>query len=241
LPAIILAFSISKGHSRTDTIVKTSLALGLPLLICFVMWVYVKHQSIGLTAFNSVMHSTNNALSAYLAGLHFNSMGEQIYLLNEDSVETVASLLMNIVPAAFIVCCNIVAFLANNLILTLYKINNLMAHVSTNAKRFKLSTVSAIIFILAYTAILLFSNDFDTLFWAVVAQNIYLILLAPFAYVGTIAIISRIVSFERRKKNLLFLLIAGVFLFAPVMLIITAYVGVFHTLFNNRKRTKIEK
>ncbi len=241
LPAIILAFSLKHGRSRADTIVRTSLAIALPLIICFVLWVYVKQGSIYFSAFNSIMHSTNDSLAAYLAQLHFSSMGEDIYIFNKDAVETVSSLLMNIIPAVFIVCCNLIAFFSNVLFLTLYKINKLMTHLSIDAKRFKLSTVSAVIFIGAYIAILLFSNDYSTLFWAVVAQNVYLVLLAPFAYVGMIVTISKIVTMERRKKSFLFILIAAVFLFAPVMIIVAAYIGIFHTIFSNRKKNKESK
>jgi len=117
----------------------------------------------------------------------------------------------------------------------------LMPLISGEARKFELSSVSAFIFIVAYVFILLFSNDMKTLFFAVIAENFYLILLFPFAYVGTIAIVGKIMTIQRKRKSLMLLFAMFAVLFMSVAVIIAAYVGVFYTILANRKMRNISK
>ena len=239
--AVMLAICIFGGKPRISTVVKISAMLATTSLACFLLWAFIKYSSLSLSTFESIININYERLTAYLAQLSLSSMEETVYVFENETAASLAALVINVIPAIFIICCNLTAFFAHLLFMSLYKINNLMPLISGEARKFELSSVSAFIFIVAYVFILLFSNDMKTLFFAVIAENFYLILLFPFAYVGTIAIVGKIMTIQRKRKSLMLLFAMFAVLFMSVAVIIAAYVGVFYTILANRKMRNISK
>ena len=172
---LILAFCLSKGVSRVATICAVSFGLLLPLAALFLAWLFLKHGGNV-----SVIPSAIEHARTLFAGMVKESI-EQLEMLEITSditeLSTVAvSLVFNLLPAIIISSVNLISFFIQSFTASIVSVTEKDKDKLDALNEFKMSTVSAVVFIGFLILYAVFSDEAEAML-ATAALNVIIILV----------------------------------------------------------------
>lgn len=223
-PMIVLALTTrasadkEDGPTRTGVICATSLALGVSLGGIILLSLIRHYDTTNLT---TILDNTRKAAMDYMLSMDFSEVltAEQLELLEElfsyENIKNAVNSLFNLLPALFSVAVMILVTFCQSFLFSSLKAFGFGSSVTPRVKEFRMSTVSCVVFLLAYAAVWLDQSVVSSLAGTVV-QNIYILLLPGLALAGTIRTTAAIARKGPRGMGCLFYLI----ILIPCMLVI---------------------
>lgn len=228
--AAALIFSRRRKLERTPSILIISAALGICSLCYIAVDIYLSESALTLSAassyYNSIIAELTDAFTAYG--------------VTDDIVASMVEFLLMFSPSIVICMLTITGYLvcgAYTLICRIFRVEE--KYLPRCPWPFKLSSVSAYIFIAAYVASILFSGENATAL-SVTAENLIVILVPPFMLTGVSAAIRNL---RRRSGGMLMtaLIVISIILF---FMFLTAFIfalsvyGVIDTIVENARIRK---
>ena len=193
-PMIVLALTTrasaekEDGPTRTGVICATSLALGVSLggiviLSLIRFW--------GTTDPSVLLDNARKAVMDYMLSMDLSEVltAEQLEVFEElfsyENIKNAVNSLFNLLPALFSVAVMILVALCQNFLFSTLKTHGFGASITPRVKEFRMSTVSCVVFLVAYAAVWLDQSVISSLAGTVV-QNVYILLLPGLALAGTV-------------------------------------------------------
>lgn len=202
-PAIyVFAASFDENSSRTSMITRITSVLTAETVIALLVLLFVKKGSIDADTMNATVNDMLNGIGNSLRELLGNMINEYKALgMDEavlktldpfiDNIDTYIRTIFSISPAILIFMLNIVSFASHQLTLSLFDRTNKKKYINDNTVPFRLSTVSAVVFIIAYLTSFILSFTGETDIISLVCTNIYMILFPGMILTGIFVLLAR--------------------------------------------------
>lgn len=190
-PAIMLALSVKTGASRVASICRISAGIALCFIAVGLGYVFIRNGSVSLDIIDETLEHTRtsviNALTNALVQA-YEAIGYDMSVNDAASVSTtLVTGIFNVLPAIFVICCNITAFFIQSLYVAVMIPYTDDREVIRRSLTFNMSLTSATVFIVAYFMKAVLSAD-STLVYAAAAENISLILEPGLALTALLAV-----------------------------------------------------
>ncbi len=195
--AALLAFATVKGYDRTSAICFAAAGLLLSLAAILLVLIYLQYGNLGRGAivgyFDALRNgmiqtlaSVRNELLAQMSAVVQDDATREAYdrlamMLSDEMLDTLVSLVVNILPAMAVIVCSVIAYEAQGMLNAVYYHSGLRQVVTPASRCFTMSVVSAVIYSLTFILTLLIPT---TSMASAVVQNICLILLPGFCVLG---------------------------------------------------------
>ena len=189
VPAMLaLSFSLRRGWLRVRTICRVTVILAVSAAAVGVAYLLLRK---GVGAFHDISHAISaarNALAECLAAWETGSGDLAGRVVLEGMEVALASALFNILPGVFLAMLLIFSYLVNLICLTLFRTYERTKYLSARVFVVAISLPSSILFLAAYLLQLTVGEyaGVQAQFAAVVAENLYLILLPAMCLAGSI-------------------------------------------------------
>ena len=184
------------GLTRVGVICLTSLCLGITA-IGFGAWFL--HKSLGsldISVIKDFLDALREELIAQIMALHIDTGKEIVYPFEgqETLITNVVAVTFNILPAVFVVICNVAAALSQMVTLSGLTAFGFGESITDHVKAYRISVVSAFVFLASWVVALIANAETSTMV-GTVAENFAIILLPGMALAGFL----RLVQFMARK------------------------------------------
>ena len=236
LPAITMAVALRLKFSRTASIAAVSTAL----LAIFSVLLYFLLAPSGLSVSELVSTLrtgiTSELTSAWNTAASSGLLAEDV---TEQDILPLVNTALRMLPATAIVLVEILAYLACLISITLRTSQFPEEKLPSECRVFRMSSVSAALFLISFALSLLPMGDNDTVgILLVSASNLFVILLPGLALCGAI---STFLSFRKRRAfPPILLILLGVWFFS-ILPTLLAFVGAFNILRSDRLLRKTKK
>ena len=202
-PMVVLALSTrasaerEDGPTRNGVICATSLALGVSMGGMILLSLIRHYGTADLTV---ILDNTRKVTMDRILSIEIpsNLPPETLKLFQEafayENVQNLVNSLFNLLPALFSVAVMFLAAFCQSFLFSSLKSLGFEASLTPRVKEFRMSTVSCVVFLVAYGAVWLDNSVISSLA-GTVAQNVYILLLPGLALAGTI----RMTSLATRK------------------------------------------
>lgn len=222
------------GPTRTGVICATSLALGVSMggMILLSM---IRH--FGTADLTVILDKAREASMDRMLSVEIPSQlpPETQEFLQEtftyENVKNMVNSLFNLMPALFSVTVMLLSAFCQSFLLSSLKSFGFEESLTPRVKEFRMSTISCVVFLVAYAAVWLDNSVVSTLA-GTVAQNVYILLLPGLALAGTIRMTSSAVRKGVRGLGCLFYLVILIPCLLVMVPIIPAILEVIGNLFN---------
>ncbi len=240
-PAIaVMAFATDGKLARINVICRVSVTLVLTSGIALLIYVALSAKTFDLGVIKSAADKLFDAILGHyteeyakLADRFAEYAGAGATLPTAADARIYAAEIFGIIPAIAIITVNVLSFLAYHLEISLLDVSGQKKYLTPRTLSFSMSFVSALTFIVAYFASLLASYARDDTI-ALIAENIYLILLPGFVFTGILVLLGKRVG-GRRHIFWLAAIIVLFFVSTGIALGIAAFIGcsviIFSTIF----------
>lgn len=231
LPAsVVLAVSVRRGAARVGAVCRVSAAFACFVLLFISARMFMKYGLLGFDDIRAYIESLKTYLTELVADRVMNTASVIGYDISRaDALELFGSLItsiFNILPALFIVSCNIAAFAVHSLYVTMLVCIGEDKAITIRALSFRMSVTSAVVFIVAFFVNAFMSSDKNYLV-AASAENIAIVLqpgltVIAFAFINALAARKQISCFGA----LLYVMFFAMFLYIPyAMLSLSSFCG----------------
>ena len=239
-PMIVLALATrasaekEDGPTRTGVICTTSVALGVSLG-GMILLSLIRHY--GTSNLSVILEHARQAVMDYTLSLDLSDVltSEQLEIMQEllsyENVKNAVNSLFNLLPALFAIAVMIPAAGCQSFLFSSLKAFGYGDSVTPQVKAFRMSTISCVVFLVAYAAVWL-DNAVVSSLAGTIAQNIYLLLLPGLALAGTSRATSSLARKGSRGMGCLFYLIILIPCLLVIAPIIPAMLEVIGNLFN---------
>ena len=206
------------GPTRTGVICATSVALGVSLG-GMILLSLIRHY--GTTNLSVILDRTRQATMDYMLSLELpdvltpEQMEAMQELLSYENIKNAVNSLFNLLPALFAIAVMIPAAICQSFLFSSLKAFGYEESITPRVKALRMSTVSCVVFLVAYAAVWLDRSAVSSLA-GTVTQNVYLLLLPGMALAGTSRATSALARKGPRGMGCLFYLI----ILIPCLLII---------------------
>lgn len=227
LPAgILLAFFTMSNSGRTASVCAAASGFVLWLLVLGSVFIFQSRGAISAEIINSFIEEVRASLAESLMSVRA-LMAEQFpataAVLDEATVQNAINELFNILPALFLIVCNVIAFITQSVLLSSCRVMQDRGicpsgvYVTPETRTFTMSAVSAVLFVVCLIAALISRNS-NSAFYTVVT-NLHMILAPGLFIVGFFAFVGRSL-FGRPPRLFPVILLAGFFFFATYFCIL---------------------
>ena len=217
--SVALYLSFQKKQQRVSAVCSMSTTLGVTVALLLLAFIYTSEGSISLDILRTFFDTLREELIVTVSDTLVEASAQlEAVLSTADALSVttaVVTLVFNLFPAIAAILLFIISYVTHSLYISV------ISHTVDNEKdiihaiSFKMSVTSAILFLVAFFAVLILDYEGEGLY-ATVAQNIYIILfpglsLVTFGFIGSIS----------KKKgascltSLLYLAMFGLVLFFP--------------------------
>lgn len=189
VPAMLtLVHSLRRGRLRVRTICRVTVALAVSLAAAGVAYVLLHEGADTFLHFSHAVSAARSALAEHLAAWETGSGDNAGRVVLEGMEVALAGALFNILPGVVLAVLVIFSYLVNLICLTLFRTYERTKYLSTRVFIVAISLPAAVMFLTAYLLLLLVGDraGVQAQFAAVVAENMYLILLPAMCFAGTI-------------------------------------------------------
>lgn len=175
------------GLTRVGVICATSLAFGVTLLAFSAWYLYEALGTLTISALKDLLDSIRQALIEALKSYEI-TQGDTVILSladKEAEVTNAVNSMINTLPATLVVLCNVVAAFSQMIALSGLRAYGFGSSVTDRVKDFRISLVSAVIFLLSWLVALIAvgDNNASTLI-GTVAENFFIVLTPGLALAG---------------------------------------------------------
>ncbi len=235
--AIVLFLAVRKGLSRTATV--ASVATVLVAIAAFVLFltVHLKYGNVTVKFFTDFLTSfRDKMIEKYIDAVKTAGLSH-VMTVDKDVLNAAINLLIRLIPAGVVLIAEIMAYFSGLIAVSMHSVYFPEQPLSHEVLTFRMSSVSAVMFLLSFLAFLLFPTDSNTFgIVSVSAMNLNLILIPGLALCG---ILNFLANLRQRKQislipTLLFL--AVLIFYTAVIPYILAFSGAFAILRTGRKR-----
>lgn len=237
-------YSFKKKQQRVGSVCRISAVLGATVVIYLLAWIYLRDGSITpdmLKSFFTALREGMTAKFAEALTLASSQIAEEAISLTyaTEFSELIMSSLFNLLPAIFVIILFIISYIAHSLYISLMSATEKNSESLINAMIFKMSTTSAVVFIITFLATLILS-ELEYALYATAAQNICII-FQP----GLILIAFAFLSGMTKSKNasclgqLVYFAVIGMLFYIPsIILTIASFAGAVIVILNFFKSRK---
>ena len=228
--ALVAALTLRLKLSRTASIAVVSTALVAALLILLGASVLLHGGSLSPEGLSELISSVKNTMTAELSALSETVAASGLWAeaLSEQDLLPLINSSLRLLPATLIVAIEILAYLGCLITVTLRTSQFPEEKLPAECRIFRMSVISAILFLLCAVLSLLPLGKNDTVgILLISALNLFLILTPGLALCGAVRIW---ISFRRRRSFPPFLLILFCFWFFSAIPMLLAFVGAFAIL-----------
>ena len=235
--AVAMGYSFRKELSSVPRICRISGATVVTLVAGAVIYIIYKYGYISMSLiediFNGIRQNATDILTArineMLNSIYGSAAGDTSSIMSE--IAATANGILNYVPAVIIIFCNVMAFLADRSgIAVCVSTAKLQDRIKPGFTLFRMSVVSAAVFIVAYLTAL-FCGGYSEIV-SVAAGNIALVLEPGLAMIGIATFAARLFG-SRRTGIFTVLMIAAVFVcMTNIMLAVAAFFGAYVIIHN---------
>ena len=224
--AIVLAILMARGVNRVPTVCAVSASLLVMAAIPVALSIYREYGELSSAVLSTLIDAIRTqAIDAYHVSVSLlpeemrSAMTEEVFHSAFDAIVVLS-------PAIAVIVSNLLAFFAHWLTLLICQETGYAKKLSLGTRLFVMSKMSAVVFIVALLIPLLGAGNSDDLrVITVAAENINLMLLPAFLFVGSLSVI----AFFRRQRGCLnfwillavvsLLIYAGSFIIYPLALL----------------------
>ena len=229
--AFVLAFCIGKRTSCVNSVCATSVTLGCSVLIAITVYVFVSGGKIDFSLLRTAADRLYDTMVLRYTE-QFDEMVRRYAELGYDisklgisaaDVKATVATVYGVIPAIFAAAVNAVSYTAHKYSLSLIASSGRSKLVCRKAMFLDMDPVSVAIFLIAYIVMFLTSySNISTV--ALVAENIYLIVLPGFAVMGLAVLLGR----NEKKKKYIIVTVILVFLlinWPSISLAVLSFIG----------------
>lgn len=237
LAGIALGFATMSYKTRISAICLTSFALLFALLAPFLFAIKAEAAAESLTLTEGLLRFVDTIRGALRTAFDdFNVLTEKTMGFIPYTVETIEVLiatLIGLIPAFLIILTNLLAFIAQSTTIAICRSWGSEIYVTFPAGQFRMSLLSALVFMFCYIASLFSSGDPTTVFY-LVTRNLCLILEPGLFLIGIGNALMRMLFGGKRPSMLLVFASVGLLLFAPTFLFtFVAFLGSYYLLLHS--------
>lgn len=222
--AVVLYWCLERGFTRTQTFCRIAAAALLLLFVLFALHLVLTYGSDnpfpGMTALlGQAREAQTEAIVDWLSRTS-TMAGEQA----TAAATLLTASVFNVLPAVLIILCLMVAFYADMVALSLFKACGVDDQLEKVVYYFSMTVYAAIVFVAAFLVSLIFGSSTRGEMAAVVAENIYLVMMPMMVYAG-FGFVMRALLASRFGFMWIFLAMMVVFYSPGLLLMIVAFVG----------------
>ena len=241
--AIALAYAFKKKLPRVSAICHISVGIILGVTAISAAW-FISSHGLNLKSLVETVSAVKQSLTETLASTLFSLSGELMEISQTDAKDistVVVGATFNLLPAIVVVLSNILAFFIQSMMTRIMIKRAQSKEDIKTMMAFEMSLVSAIIFLVAMLAAVIFAEELSV--WSVTAENVMFILMPGliFTAVGTL----RAFMFAKGPSclgTLAYIAIIGSFVYLPtVMLPLSSIAGSTIIIIHNILKAKAEK
>ena len=227
-PVITVLSVFFKGdRGRINVICRVSASILAIGAIAAVAYIITSQRSLTLEAINSTTSGIfDRILEHYTA--EYASMADRYSALGIESpsaadIRLYTLAVYRLLPSMIVIAANVISFISYQLKVSLLNESGQRKHLTRFSLSFSMSWISALIFIVAYFVTMITSSAGDDKI-ALVAENIYMILLPGLVFTGILALLGRR---EGGRKHFFWLtaIIILFFVSPNIALFATAFIG----------------
>ncbi len=237
LPAsAVLAFAVLKNRTRLFAVCGFSAVFGICSLLLVAAFMYASEGKLDFTAVWDTVEQYRQTLVEYFSEFELAVGEETIKPFSEDLAKIIVGAVLNIIPSIIITGFNAIAFISNLSLLKLLSADNNSDLLTEETASFRMSAVSAILFIATYI-IIMFTGDVSSLFIAV-CNNINIVLSFGLFVAGCGSIYSKFVTHPEKRKSFIIAAVIIFVTFASLAFTLVTLVGAYTTLSYRKKSSK---
>lgn len=188
--AMILSHSLRHNVPRVPTICRVSFGLLLPFAAILAVWVLLHHEgdiSVIPAAINSLRTSATDLIAKTYRSA-FNEAGYPVSAVDAKTfADNIVSLVFNVIPAMVVISVSLLAFAFQSFAAAILSTGEKDEKKLVALYRFKMSTASAVLFLVFLILFAVFSEESEDML-AMVAMNLSLIFIPPLIYTTMISI-----------------------------------------------------
>ena len=191
--SVVLHFVFKKGKHRVSAVCSMSFALGAPIVAIFLSWVAVKDGGMSFEIIKNFFDTLRDGLIKVLAQSLVTStqqLGEAAISIADATTLTseIITTAFNLLPALFIILLFVSTYLIHSLYISVITPTLENKEEILNAITFKMSTMSAVFFLLSFIISLILQKSQPQI--SVVTQNLYTIFypgltMVTFGYISS--------------------------------------------------------
>lgn len=217
------------GLTRVGVICATSLTLGLSLGAMLALTLFRRLGSLSVEALSGAMESFRAA--AIEAITQMEVPGELKELVSLENATNMVNSFINLLPGYAVMMVNLIAAVCQFIQHAGLVAFGFGESITDRVRVFRMSTVSCLVFLLAYVVLLISGTEKSTLA-GTVSQNIYTVLMPGMAFAGLLRLAAGISRRGMRGMGCMFFLVLFIpllFIMAPLVLAVVELGGRFST------------
>lgn len=239
--AIILFLAVRKGLSRTAAVASVAAVLVAIAALVLFLTIRLKYGNVTAKFFTDFLTSfRDKMIEKYIDAVKTAGLSH-VMTTDKDVLRATVNLLIRLIPAGVVLVAEMVAYFSGLIAVSMHSVYFPEQPLSHEVLTFRMSGVSAVMFLLSFLASLLFSADSDTFgIVSVSAMNLNLILVPGLALCGILNFLANL----RQRKQLslipMLLFLAVLIFYTAVIPYILAFSGAFAILRTGRNRRNDE-